>query len=69
MSIFNQVRDCIECSHLHYQFQDIFPSILSKLIEVDQTVLYFASKKLREYKLSLCKKKEVYTYAVRKRSP
>jgi hypothetical protein len=54
MSIFDQVW-----------FQDIFPSILSKLTEVDQTVLYFTSKSLRGYKISLCKKREACAYAAR----
>jgi hypothetical protein len=54
MSIFDQVW-----------FQDIFPSILSKLTEIDQTVLYFTSKSLRRYKLSLCRKRKVCAYAAR----
>ena len=48
MSIFDQVW-----------FIDIFPSILSKLTKVDQTMLYFTSKSLRVYKLLLCKKREM----------
>jgi hypothetical protein len=48
MSIFDQVW-----------FQDLFPSILSKLTNVDQTIFYFTSKNLRGYKLILCKKEEI----------